>query len=619
MHRQIAADAVAGAVLEIDAGLPQELPRQRIELRAGGAVGKHRARDRDMAAQHAGEAVAHFRRWFADRDGAGDVGGAVLILRAGIDQQEIAGRDPPVGLAGDAVMHDGAVRSGAGDGRKRNVLQRAGVAAEGFQRFHGVDLGQMARGRLAVDPGEEARQRHRVAAVRVAGALDLDRVLAGLEQRHGIAAAHHLAAGAFDQAAQRVGGSGAVERDRRAALRQRGKFARQRVRFGDVGGLLEMIARAVGELAVIDEYGWPAVLRHQRIGQRQRRMRDVGAADVEGPGHRMGIRQHQRVDAEPFDLAADALELVALGFAGKLRAVNGDRAERRLWAFGPYGIDGVGVDRDEFRLGLGAGGGQPFGCRRGVQPWIESEAISGRKMCRQPAFGGGVDQRLDPPSLGIDLFCGLQRVAAVDEHGGFMRQHDGKPRRSGKAGEPRQPLFRRRHIFVLLLVGRGITNPVSFRRASSSRNAESRAVSATPLSGSSNVWKWASNMGGTGRMGAEMTGTSVQCGNDCCNLAWLVLQSFRPALDRRKRFCMASRSLKISEDVRECLNSTRRGYTMPVFSFEKISPPSPRAPVVAAAVRRQPGFIVQMLVRFVGIRARRASRNDRAGSELKRK
>ncbi len=91
MHREVAADAVAGAVIEIDAGLPQELPRQRVDLRAGGAVGKYRARDRDMAAQHAGEAVAHFRGGFADRDGAGDVGGAVFILRAGIDQQEIAG------------------------------------------------------------------------------------------------------------------------------------------------------------------------------------------------------------------------------------------------------------------------------------------------------------------------------------------------------------------------------------------------------------------------------------------------------------------------------------------------------------------------------------------------
>ena len=118
MHRQIAADAMAGAVLEIDTGLPKELPRQRVELCAGGAVGKHRAGNRDMAAQHPGEAVAHFFRRLADRDGAGDVGRAVLILRAGIDQQQIARRDPAVGLAGDAVVHDGAVRPGAGDGRE---------------------------------------------------------------------------------------------------------------------------------------------------------------------------------------------------------------------------------------------------------------------------------------------------------------------------------------------------------------------------------------------------------------------------------------------------------------------------------------------------------------------
>ena len=61
MHREIAADAVTGAVLEIEAGLPEILPGQRIELRAGGAIGKHRARDRDMAAEHPGEPVAHQR------------------------------------------------------------------------------------------------------------------------------------------------------------------------------------------------------------------------------------------------------------------------------------------------------------------------------------------------------------------------------------------------------------------------------------------------------------------------------------------------------------------------------------------------------------------------------
>src|SRR4029079_14615020 len=50
--------------------------------------------------------------------------------------------------AGDAVVDDGAVRSGARDGRKGDVLQHAGVAAEGFQRLDGVDLGQRALRRL---------------------------------------------------------------------------------------------------------------------------------------------------------------------------------------------------------------------------------------------------------------------------------------------------------------------------------------------------------------------------------------------------------------------------------------------------------------------------------------
>ena len=107
---EIAADAVAGAVIEIEAGLPEELPRQRVELRAGGAVRKHRARDRDMALEHEGEVPAHLGGRRADGDGAGDVGGAVVVLGAGIDQEQFVRRDAAVAVARDAVMHDGAVR-----------------------------------------------------------------------------------------------------------------------------------------------------------------------------------------------------------------------------------------------------------------------------------------------------------------------------------------------------------------------------------------------------------------------------------------------------------------------------------------------------------------------------
>jgi hypothetical protein len=56
---------------------------------------------------------------------------------------------------------------------------------------------------------------------------------------------------------------------------------------------------------------------------------------------------------------------------------------------------------------------------------------------------------------------------------------------------------------------------------------------------------------------------------------------------------------------------------MPAFSFEKISPPTPRARVAGTAVvRKRPGVIVQMLDRFVEARVKRA-RAQKAKSEPK--
>ena len=78
---------MAGAVIEIDAGGPEKLPRERVELRAGRAIGKHGACNRDVALEHAGEALAHFSTRRADRNRAGDVCGAVLVLRAGVDEE----------------------------------------------------------------------------------------------------------------------------------------------------------------------------------------------------------------------------------------------------------------------------------------------------------------------------------------------------------------------------------------------------------------------------------------------------------------------------------------------------------------------------------------------------
>ena len=90
-----------------------------------------------------------------------------------------------------------------------------------------------------------------------------------------------------------------------------------------------------------------------------------------------------------------------------------------------------------------------------MQPWIKSEAVAGAEMFRQPAFRWGIGERLDAPGPAIDLFRRLQRIAPIDEYRRLMRQHDRLSSRSGEAGEPGQPFFRWRHIFVLLLICAG--------------------------------------------------------------------------------------------------------------------------------------------------------------------
>jgi hypothetical protein len=53
-----------------------------------------------------------------------------------------------------------------------------------------------------------------------------------------------------------------------------------------------------------------------------------------------------------------------------------------------------------------------------------------------------------------------------------------------------------------------------------------------------------------------------------------------------------------------------RGYTVPAFTFEKISPPVRRGPVPPIA-KQQRGVIVQILDRFVEVRVRRTLRAEK--------
>jgi hypothetical protein len=58
--------------------------------------------------------------------------------------------------------------------------------------------------------------------------------------------------------------------------------------------------------------------------------------------------------------------------------------------------------------------------------------------------------------------------------------------------------------------------------------------------------------------------------------------------------------------LQECFNSTKRGCTMPAFTFEKISPPENRGPIPPIANKKQRGVVVKILDRFVEARVKRS-------------
>ena len=79
---------MARAVVEIQSRAPQGLPRERVDLRARRSLGENRARDRNVPFQHASEPVPHFPAGLSHRNGPCDIGGAVFVLAAAIDQEQ---------------------------------------------------------------------------------------------------------------------------------------------------------------------------------------------------------------------------------------------------------------------------------------------------------------------------------------------------------------------------------------------------------------------------------------------------------------------------------------------------------------------------------------------------
>ena len=141
------------------------------------------------------------------------------------------------------------------------------------------------------------------------------------------------------------------------------------------------------------------------------------------------------------------------------------RAAGRAGAVLPQRVERVGFDGDQFcaralrRLLVT----RDLGGR--VQPGIIADARFPARVLRQPLRDRVFFRRQHGEGLGVHLFAGLNRVAAVDEKRRLVAQDDGETGAAGKAGEPGQPLLAGRDIFVLVRVGAGNQEAVEFLRA----------------------------------------------------------------------------------------------------------------------------------------------------------
>jgi hypothetical protein len=266
-------------------------------------------------------------------------------------------------------------------------------------------------------------------------------------------AAAHRSTGRGDDPREAVGGRRLIETDGPSAGGE-GRESRLEVdRFARFSQLFQAVAGGVAELASVDEDGRAALAWDQREAERERRVRDVGAANVEGPGECVRVRDDERVVAAVGDLLADPGQLVLGRLAGMGDVVQDNGAAWWLRPVGPGRIDRIVVQRDEAGARGRAGFSQPLGTVDGVQPRVITKPRARREIGLDPAFRRGLDQVGDREQTGVDLRRGLQGVAAVNEQDRAVGQHDRGAGGAGEARQPSQSLLGRRDIFILMAIG----------------------------------------------------------------------------------------------------------------------------------------------------------------------
>ena len=221
----------------------------------------------------------------------------------------------------------------------------------------------------------------------------------------------------------------------------------------DAHGIAQMLGHGVVHLFRRDIQVGGRVGMDDGIGERDRRAIHILAADVEGPGDRVERGQDGGVRLLRGQPVGHGGALFR-GAAASEAIVMHDQARvagRR--AVGPDGIDGIGVDGDQFRTLFRQRGGRLAHPGAGVEPGIIADARALPRMILEPGGDRGLRHAFILPMGSVHLLAHLQRIAAIDEDRRFLRQHHGAAGRALEAGEPGEPLRIGADIFAHMLVG----------------------------------------------------------------------------------------------------------------------------------------------------------------------
>ena len=446
MHIEEMPDAVSGAVVVVQAGAPKRKASEGVQLRAACALGKTCLGEGDVSAQDESIVAALLGRRRADGDGAGDIGGAVQVMPAGIHEKQFAVGEAAVGLLARPIMHDGAVRSGAGDGVETDVLEMSRVLPERFQAADGGEFVRQVVGLYGVvEPSEKAAEGGAVSQMRGAGAGLLGRVFARFGELAWVGRVDGLGAGGFQGEAHGVCGGVFVQQDAPAGegLQRFGEGMRR----VDGGVRRQGGEEFLGCARLVCEPVEASVRMQKEARRDDGGVRDVVCASVEKPSD--GVAGVERDGVGGVSVGAEAGGFVGAGFAGVSDGKGADFSRRRGRQVGCDVGEGVVGAWAEGRAALGAEGGVAFCFGDGMEAGVVAEGVSEREAVAQPGGDVGRRERVVGDGRVGDLGAGLEGVASVYEQCRVFLERDGESHGAGETEQPSEVFLVRQGGFLL--------------------------------------------------------------------------------------------------------------------------------------------------------------------------